>query len=611
MHLSRRSTRFSLIAAQLFCCGAFFYFFLRINPSLHYIMQEPAFRANERFLSQHLSYPGGIADYGAAFLMQFFQYPMIGSLLIAIVFLAIALASWRMFRPARWYQLHLFPVAFCAILQSNYYHHLSATIGLLFALLAFNIYQALCNTRKAVRVGIFLIIGTVLYFCAGGNFLLFALLCMLSETLCSRQYVLAFLYGIFAAALPWCAQRFFFLVSMHDAYLYALPFGVTGYVPFFTPYVLYVFFPVVYCSILLIHHSTKAEKTHGKFHARLAIAGPAVTAAALIIVCVLGLIVSFNRTNNATLLACQMSRLGKWGKLILYVKKTSTYNLYTACAAGQAFYYTRTLPVDLFTIPQFYGANGLFLFFDPQAREKTYDPLMAHYRCDLYFRLGLVNNAEQWGYEAIGVRGESGWTLRRLAQIHALKGELAAARTCLSVLESMPLERAWAEDFRTRLDNGALLLKDATLLPVRAAMPMRDFIAQNLELPMLDVERLLEQNPNNDMAYEYLMAAYMLSGNLQRIVSLIAGRSASVYTEIPRLYQEALLLHQTIYPGADTLALKNHVNTATISDFSDFNAIMENYRTDPGMKVKKLTERFWNSYWYYYLFSLQERQGKR
>jgi hypothetical protein len=434
---------------------------------------------------------------------------------------------------------------------------------------------------------------------------------MLSETLYSRQYVLALLYGIVAAALPWCAQRFFFLVSMHDAYLYALPFGVTGYVPFFTPYVLYGFFPIVYCLILLMHHSTKAEKAHGKSHARLAIAGPAVAAAALIIVLVLGLIVSFNRTNNTTLLACRLSRLEKWEKLLSVVRKTSTYNLYTACAAGQAFYYTHTLPVDLFTIPQFYGANGLFLFFDPQAREKTYDPLMAPYRCDLYFRLGLVNNAEQWGYEAVGVRGESGWTLRRLAQIHALKREFPAARACCAVLETMPFERAWARDFGSRLDNGALLLKDATLLPVRAAMPTRDFIAQNLELPMLDVERLLQQNPDNDMAYEYLMAAYMLSGNLQRIALLIAGRSASVYTETPRLYQEALLLHKTIYPDADTLALKNHVNPATISDFSDFNAIMEKYRTHPGMKVKKLAERFWNSYWYYYLFSLQERQGKR
>lgn len=611
MYPSRRSTRFSLIAALLLCCGAFFYFFLRINPSLHYLMQEPTFRVDGRFLLQHLSYPGGIADYAAAFLMQFFQYPVIGALLIALVFCAVALVSRRMFRPVPWYQLHLFPVAFCAVLQSNYYHPLSATIGLLSALLAFNIYQALCNTRKAVRAGIFLIIGLVLYFCAGGNFLLFALLCMVSETLCSRQNVLALFYGIVAAALPWCAQRFFFLVSMHDAYLYALSLGVAGYVPFFTPYVLYGFFPVVYCSILLIHHSIKAEKSCGKFRARLAVAGPAVTAAALIIVLVLGLIVSFNRTNNATLLACRLSRLGKWEKLLSVVRNTSTYNLYTACAAGQAFYYTRTLPVDLFTIPQFYGANGLFLFFDPQAREKTYDPLMAPCRCDLYFRLGLVNNAEQWGYEAIGVRGESGWTLRCLAQIHALKGELVAARTCLSVLESMPLERAWAEDFRTRLDSGSFLKNDATLLPVRAAMPTRDFIAQNLELPMLDVERLLEQNPDNDMAYEYLMASYMLSGNLRKMATLFTSRGFSAYTETPRLYQEALLLHKAIYPDADTLVLKNHVNPATVSDFCDFNAIMENYRTDPGMKVQKLAERFWNSYWYYYLFSLQERQGKR
>jgi hypothetical protein len=175
----------------------------------------------------------------------------------------------------------------------------------------------------------------------------------------------------------------------------------------------------------------------------------------------------------------------------------------------------------------------------------------------------------------------------------------------------MPFERAWARDFGRRLDNGTRLLKDATLLPVRAAMPTRDFIAQNLELPMLDVERLLQQNPDNDMAYEYLMAAYMLSGNLRKIATLLTSRNVSAYTEIPRLYQEALLLHQTIYPGADTLALKNHINPAAVSDFSDFNAIMETCRTDPGMKVKKLAGRFWNSYWYYYLFSLQERQGKR
>lgn len=600
MQQDKKQTTTAVITAFVFSAGIFFYLWLRVDPSLHYLLQEPDFRYGGRFFSAYCGYPGGVVDYCASFLSPFCVYPAVCAFVISVLLFLITLATYGLLRPVN-LLISLIPAGLLVMLHSNYDHTLSIAIGLAAALSAAVAYRHMKTERAVVRLSVFLLTGVPLYYCAAGNFLLYAALCALVEIFYFRRKALGWSYVLLAAVIPCIAQRCFFLIPMPQAYLGLLPFTVKGYAPQTAPYLLYAFFPAVIAGLLFVKNGFKIKPLWTTLTAG---------AAGVLLVALLtaAVFVSYNRVNRVTLSVCRMTRQEAWNDVLAAVKKSAVYNVYTTCAIGQALHYKGLLPTDLFTFRQHYGAAGLFLFFEESSPEKGHDPLMYPFRSDLFFRLGLISGAEQWGYESVAVRGESPWTLRRLAQVHAVKGEKAMARLCLSILETMPLQRTWAADFRKRVDNPDRSKELQQTL--RRRMPDRDFIVQSVDRPYLDLEQLVIQRPDNAMAYEYLMASYLLNGDLQKVASLAQkSRGGFAYLGIPRTYQEALAVYSAIDPAA-AAACTGLINRSTTDDFNVFNALMEQYAGDPAAKIKKLGVRYGNTYWYYYLYALQERLKK-
>ena len=54
---------------------------------------------------------------------------------------------------------------------------------------------------------------------------------------------------------------------------------------------------------------------------------------------------------------------------------------------------------------------------------------------------------------------------------------------------------------------------------------------------------LLEHNPRNKMAFEYLMACYLLTGRVDKIVENMDRLRDLGYQRIPTLYEEAILIY--------------------------------------------------------------------
>ena len=601
------------VAAALFCTGLFFYVWLRLDPSLHYVMQEPCFRFTTRFFAEYFSYPGGIIEGIASFLMQLFVYPAAGAFIISIALFCLTLIGQlivsSIIKTSSYSLLAFFPPAICVMLHSNYDHSLSITIGFTAALLAFYGYRFFNTLRPSIRVAVFFIIGSLLYYCTAGNFLLYALMCIVFETGYLRRPLLALFYLVSAILIPFLAQHFVFLISLRDAYLLQLPLVTVGYSPAAAPYLLYVFYPAVITTIAFadrfpINTSERHRicRKNNLSRTRLVVA-----AGFLIAILTIASTTSFIRLNNSTLRTCLLYRENKWDNILNLAATSSLWNVYTSFAVGQALYFKSRLSTSLFNFPQLYGHQALFLFFNDPLSNESHDPFLYAYRCDLFSKIGLVNNAEQWGYESIATRGESPWMLQLLARIHATKGEIDATNTCLSILETMPFQKKWAFEFRKRLRS---ITSDSGLCDARISMPKNDFILQSIGQPFLDIERLFSQNPRNAMAREYLAASYLLNGNLRGITSLINYAVTDGNVKLPLLYQEALLLFNAL----DTTAGKSFsyagISDRTVYDFNSFNIIMEKYRWDPVAKAKILTAGYGHTFWYYYLYALQEKRNK-
>jgi hypothetical protein len=602
-----------LLTSAFFFTGLFFYFWLRLDPSLHYVMQESGFQFTSRFLVEYISYPGGIVEGIASCLMQLFVYPAAGALIISALLFCLTLighliVSLLIKTPSN-NLLAFFPSAFCVMLHSNYDHLLSITIGYTVALLAFYGYSSAKLLRPLIRGAVFLIIGSLLYYCTAGNFLLYAVMCIVFESGYLRQYLPALFYLVGTILIPFFAQHFVFLVSLHDAYFSQLPFMKTGYSPAASPYLLYAFYPAAITIFAFARRFpiNTFEQPGISRKINLLRASPVFAAGFLIAILTIASTTSFNRLNSSTLRTCLLCRERKWDNILDLAATSSLRNVYTSFAVGQALYFKGRLSTSLFNFPQSYGPYGLFLFFNDPFSNETHDPFLYAYRCDLFSKIGLFNNAEQWGYESISTSGETPWMLQLLARIHAIKGEIDAANTCLAILETMPFQKKWAFEFRKRL---RCITTDSGLSNARISMPKNDYILQSIGQPFLDIERLFLQNPRNVMAREYLGASYLLNGNLRGIANLINYAVPDANGKLPPLYQEALLLFNAL----DTTAGKSFsyagISDRTVYDFNDFNVIMENYSQDPVTKAKILTAKYGNTFWYYYLYALQGKLNR-
>ena len=109
---------------------------------------------------------------------------------------------------------------------------------------------------------------------------------------------------------------------------------------------------------------------------------------------------------------------------------------------------------------------------------------------------------------------------------------------------------------------------------------------------------LVQENPANHMALEYLLAWDLLDKNLKGFVHFCPFEAFQ--GSVPRCYQEAFLLDflETTESLDDVPAF---IDRAVVSSFSLF---MTEYGN--GAPAEVLAKRFGDTYWYYYFY----RTGK-
>jgi hypothetical protein len=598
--------------AAAFCAGLFLYILLRIEPALYTIAQEPVFQANYRFFSEYLSYPGGMADYSAAFLMQFFLHPAAGSLIITGLLFAICCGTLLMLNTVgghrSWYSTHLVPAALCMPLLCNYHHPLAVTVAYASAIWWFVLFVLFRKYQAVLRIPVFVIMAGTLYLYAGGAMLLFAALCVLFEAALRRSYVAAAAFGTLAAAIPLFCGKYLFLISLRDAFFHLLPFGIAGYNPPVMAAAPYALLPaLLFLPAVLGVLKSRSEKAHTFSRAAVAAVPVLILGATLAVAAA----VSFNQADHNALRLYLLTRNGDWDGIVKEVRKSRLDNRISNFAINRALGGTGRLSTDLFAWPQKFGDRALFLFGPPVPPfgPPDLDAFNFSCRCDLFFDLGLVNEAEQWGYESLTIRGETALVLKRLAQIHAVKGELAAGRACLAVLETIPGYSSWARAFRHKMADSSALAADSALLVVRSSMPTADYIRNSFRQPVFDLAKAISQNPRNRMAFEYCMASFLLQGNL-RGIAWLAGRMPQFYPDVPRLYGEALAIMKAA--GVSGLpAAADRIDRKTIEDYMAFNQILQNHGGDYRAAEKEILDNFPDSYWYYFFYRLRQKGAQQ
>ncbi len=231
------------------------------------------------------------------------------------------------------------------------------------------------------------------------------------------------------------------------------------------------------------------------------------------------------------------------------------------------------------------GERALFIPWESNGHKVEY----GHW---LYEELGQINEAQRWDSETLVKCGLTGACLTRLARYNIVNGRAEVAMHYIRLLKRSLFYRREASELEKRVSTGSVdrlrsSLGGTTETPAH-------FVDANE--PCVEFQHLCQNDSTNRMAFEYLMADLLLSNRLSLFVDNLHFIRQLDYPEMPRVFQEALLVYG-LQAGKDRLKELGYTVSPEVEErFSQYHRL---YRQ---RNKSELTYRFGDTYWYYINF---------
>lgn len=599
-----------------------------VEPALIYhgfgtvIADVPVFSTGWRFFAEALDVPGGLALYIYGFLSQGYYSSPLGALIVVLMagaLGAIARGHWRRAGRAFPAVVSCFPAIAILWIYSRYDHPLAACLTLACGLAVSYAFEGIPIRRTPIRMAVFCLLAGMSYWLAGaGAVLIFALMTTVHLLVVHRDWLGALLALPAAAAIAWTLAEYVFVISPKQAFLGMTRQWIEGarMSSIILVAVLYAFVPV---TVLLTWLWKAASDTNREARARrdkkvkdkkaratgrsrstarahlIKIAGPALP----IVILIGGLYVTYDTTHKQVVAMNALSRAGCWSDALELGRRLprNVYNIHCNHDIDRALYHRGRLGYDMLRFPQ--NPHALLLTHDRQESPATQLKM-----CDAYIELGNVDLAQRLISEFLVDKGCLGIAIEKLAWINIIKGLEETARVYLNVLKKDLTYRDRAEQMLSSLDHGFGPAEAANISRIRSYI--RTDTTGRLATESIEdmLTGLLAHNGQNRMAFEYLMACYLLAGQLDGIAANIARVKDLGYPEIPTLYEEAML----IYLGArrQRLNLKElNIKPQTFERYKRFIQLGNAMQQQNSQAVyQQLLQEFGDSYFFYYRFAI-------
>ena len=169
---------------------------------------------------------------------------------------------------------------------------------------------------------------------------------------------------------------------------------------------------------------------------------------------------------------------------------------------------------------QNYNQNGIAGLL-PDVQSDATSPMPT---AEAFYQLGMINVAQRTVFEAqeaILDFQKSGRCYKRLAQTNLIIGSYEVARKYLMALQKTLFYREWANETLSLLGDEVAIAKHPEYGRLRKWAYKDNFFFSDHVTPEM-LESLYSGCTDNSMAYQYLMAYYMLTGDRQRYNNFIS-----------------------------------------------------------------------------------------
>jgi hypothetical protein len=586
--------------SSIFYGGVFVFFAFFYNSHLHFVEQFQFFLLTGDFFVSKLGYPGGLSGYIGGFLTQFYYLSLAGPLIIAALLFALQLVMKRILHAVNSSPL-IFPVAFvpsllAGLILCNEFYPLSAITGFLIAMLSGLGYLSITNVRPRFIAGVLLI--PLTYWMAGGSYMSLLLLMLAYELILyqrsrkkrsSDKSVIhpsgirgwhLIIYLLLAVVIPLLVRQFLILQPLIMTFISEFYYNILTTIPA----ALLVLFILPPTLVLLVNIISLREK-----YLKSALA---FQAAMFVVLCFFGIKSFANFEAEQIMKYDYLVRSEKWNDVLEYADRKPPRNYLSLAMLNLSLAKTGQLGNMMFVYDQ-HGINGLFLPFNR-------DYVTALMGNEILYHLGLTNASQEYAFESMQTipnMGKSARIIKRLAETNLINGQYKVSEKYLTLLSKTIFYRKWAKNAKTFLNNEEKINSDRNWGEKRKFSVRNDYFfhINNIEAVL---NRMVKEHPENKMAFEYLMAFYLINKDLRNFINLIPLMEKMQYSKVPVSYQEAIMY---IIGSNNEDPMTNSPAYITQDTKLRMRAYADIYTAYPDAR-ERLENRFSGTYWFYLHF---------
>lgn len=567
--------------------------------------QYQMFLFDTGYFLERIVLPGGLADYISEFLVQFYYMPVLGGAIIALLLMGIQAAVWGLMKQygARHdfpsYLLSFLPsiALWCAMGDQNIL--LSFVVALFGALLMGWIHNRFHN--RLVKVVFELVSTALVYWFLGPVVFLYAAL-MIGDTLKNAKQKGNVFSGIgYSAVILILTVAWILLTTQTLQYpLYRIFAGLNYYrypgaiSPL--PFVVMVWAVVIPFLGMIPCRQKSLQKLQ---QSKVVI----VLSYVLVIVASwFGIKASFDEMTYELIDYDFLVRTEQWDKIIEKAeKKPATTPLSVSCV-NLALSQKGMLADRLF---EFYqnGGEGLFPTF-------TRDMISPVSTAEIFFRLGMVNDAERYMFEAqeaIPNYRKSARLTRRIIECDIINGNYKVAAKLLRRLQKTLFYSNWANQTMALLGNEKAINRHPVYGKLRKYREKKqDFLFSDREMDQMLGLLFLNDN-HNKMAYEYLMCYELLQRDMEKFMQYYPLGRFVGYDHIPRTFQE-ILIGNWMKTHSDPRTIPYSVDAQNVNNTLNFIQLYMQNPKDPQLGQQPYVSNAWH---YVMVQGADEAAGKK
>ena len=567
--------------------------------------QYQMFLFDTGYFLERIVLPGGLADYISEFLVQFYYMPVLGGAIIALLLMGIQAAVWGLMKQygARHdfpgYLLSFLPsiALWCAMGDQNVL--LSFVVALFGALVIGWIHNRFHN--RLVKVVFELVSTALVYWFLGPVVFLYAAL-MIGDTLKNAKQKGNVFSGIgYSAVILILTVAWILLTTQTLQYpLYRIFAGLNYYrypgaiSPL--PFVVMVWAVVIPFLGMIPCRQKSLQKLQ---QSKVVI----VLSYVLVIVASwFGIKASFDEMTYELIDYDFLVRTEQWDKIIEKAeKKPATTPLSVSCV-NLALSQKGMLADRLF---EFYqnGGEGLFPTF-------TRDMISPVSTAEIFFRLGMVNDAERYMFEAqeaIPNYRKSARLTRRIIECDIINGNYKVAAKLLRRLQKTLFYSNWANQTMALLGNEKAINRHPIYGKLRKYREKKqDFLFSDREMDQMLGLLFLNDN-HNKMAYEYLMCYELLQRDMEKFMQYYPLGRFVGYDHIPRTFQE-ILIGNWMKTHSDPRTIPYSVDAQNVNNTLNFIQLYMQNPKDPQLGQQPYVSNAWH---YVMVQGADEAAGKK